>query len=310
MNKRILLLETLIFTILTISNSIVMANSIDIRNIFVRESNPGGNCGTLPIIVGPGVAPPYIGDSSATTTHLGFDIEVASFLASFSGEMPRIYFEIHDANNVFLGGFGTSLSGETSPYRSVEVLLGAITLGTGSPTHIGYPPTARPWTITVIFGNQIIGSSGSSEIIEEPPLYYTFDPADYNENCRVLPYLGAGNSLPINEGNSENEVAAYNATDKNGEPALHIYDINDDGNGTLALEITQDIIAPYIDNPPSENTALMTSENGKVTLYILDTGELQINSGPDAEGKTHVLIFDGIPPTNIYGYVIDPPLFP
>ncbi len=184
-------------------------------------------------------------------------------------------------------------------------------------------PTSRPWTMK-FYSFTSLSFTGPppvpivnpvvpplAEIITLNPIYqYTFDPAIYAPACASLPYIDSGDSKPLNQGNSENEVAVYNATDDNGEPALHIYDINDEGDGTLALEITQDIIAPYIDNPPSENTELLASENGKVTLYILDTGELQINSGPDDEGKIHVLIFDGIPPTNIYGYVIDPPVVP
>lgn len=175
-------------------------------------------------------------------------------------------------------------------------------------------PYSRPWTLS-IYDFSYPNIYDVDEILATYPFIdsYTFDPADYLPSCARLPYIGTdgnGNNLPINEGNSENEVAVYNATDDNGDPSLHIYNINDEGNGTLALAITQDIIAPYIDNPPAENTELLTSADGKVTLYILDTGELQINSGPDAEGKIHVIILDGIPPTNIYGYVIDPIDFP
>ncbi len=176
-------------------------------------------------------------------------------------------------------------------------------------------PTSRPWTIkfysfplteTLPQPHAIVPPL--TELITLDSIHnFTFDPALYAPACGSLPY---NKSDPINDGINDLDIQIFNAADDNGEPALHIYDINNEGNGTLALEITQDIIAPYVDNPPSENTALLTSENGKVTLYILDTGELQINSGPDSEGKIHVLIFDGIPPTNIYGYVIDPPMFP
>jgi hypothetical protein len=137
----------------------------------------------------------------------------------------------------------------------------------------------------------------------------TFDPAAYSASCASLPFITSATSDALNSGINDLDVQMFNGTDDDGNPTLQIYALNDEGDGTLALEITQDIIAPYIDNPPSENTALLTIADGKVTLYILDTGELQINSGPDDEGKIHVLIFDGIPPTNIYGYVIDPPWF-
>jgi hypothetical protein len=37
----------------------------------------------------------------------------------------------------------------------------------------------------------------------------------------------------------------------------------------------------------------------------LTTGEIQVNAGPDSEGKMHVKILDGIPWTKVYGYTVD-----
>lgn len=55
-----------------------------------------------------------------------------------------------------------------------------------------------------------------------------------------------------------------------------------------------------------ENTLIATGEQptywGEVHLYQLTTGELQVNVGPDSEGKVRVTIYDGIPPTRVYGY--------
>jgi hypothetical protein len=83
---------------------------------------------------------------------------------------------------------------------------------------------------------------------------------------------------------------------------LNIYEINGESEGEFALSITQDDIAPYVDHPPAANTEIKSSASGKVALYVLDTGEFQLNIGPDADGNVHVVIFSGLPPTNIYGY--------
>jgi hypothetical protein len=34
-------------------------------------------------------------------------------------------------------------------------------------------------------------------------------------------------------------------------------------------------------------------------MYLLNTGEIQINLGPDAAGKTFTLVVDGLPPTRV-----------
>jgi hypothetical protein len=57
---------------------------------------------------------------------------------------------------------------------------------------------------------------------------------------------------------------------------------------------------------PEENTLIATGTEttywGEVNVYQLTTGELQVNVGPDAEGKVRVTIYDAIPPTRVYGY--------
>jgi len=57
---------------------------------------------------------------------------------------------------------------------------------------------------------------------------------------------------------------------------------------------------------PEENTLIATGTEttywGEVNVYQLTTGELQVNVGPDAEGKVRVTIYDALPPTRIYGY--------
>jgi hypothetical protein len=82
---------------------------------------------------------------------------------------------------------------------------------------------------------------------------------------------------------------------------ISVYVIDAEGNGTLALSVDPDSLDALPDFPET-NTLIAQSADGFVSLYKLTTGEYQFNIGPDAEGKTRVIIFDGIPPSNVYGY--------
>lgn len=62
-----------------------------------------------------------------------------------------------------------------------------------------------------------------------------------------------------------------------------------EGNWDTAISLTDAELDAYAATPLT-NT-LVTSE-GDLSLYKLTSGEWQINAGPDAEGKLHVLVFD------------------
>ena len=134
----------------------------------------------------------------------------------------------------------------------------------------------------------------SQSIIEQ----VTFDPADYDPSCASMPYV---NNVAINDVSSVTQDASvYVSTDDEGNESLDIYGINDEGEGYLLFDITQADFAPFVDNPPAQNTELESVDD--VTLYILTTGEYQLNIGPDEEGKVRVIVFEGLPPTNVYSY--------
>ncbi len=100
-------------------------------------------------------------------------------------------------------------------------------------------------------------------------------------------------------------VTLFKSVDANGQAQMDLYNVQTGTNtSTYMFSITQEDIAPYIENLPAKNT-LLASGHG-VSVYVLTTGEIQINAGPDKEGKIHVKIFNGIPWTQVYGYTIDP----
>ncbi len=130
-------------------------------------------------------------------------------------------------------------------------------------------------------------------VVEEPapaPAVATPAPVNYEEN--------------VSFNDTDLGVSLFKSEDANGNQQMDLYH-TDTGSSTSSylFSITQEDIAPFVAEHPAENTLLASAEG--VQVYVLTTGEIQINAGPDAEGKTHVKIFDGIPWTHVYGYTID-----
>lgn len=69
-----------------------------------------------------------------------------------------------------------------------------------------------------------------------------------------------------------------------------IWDIDDTSRGTPSFLVTYDALES-IPWPVEENTLL--AENGGFRLYALTSGELQLNSPPDWEGKEYVFTWPG-----------------
>ena len=104
---------------------------------------------------------------------------------------------------------------------------------------------------------------------------------------------------------SDLAVSLFKVENEDGSVVLDFYDTtNNATQGEFLFSLTPDVLAPFMGNPPAENTALF--EGGHLGVYVLSTGEVQVNVGPDSEGKIHVRIFDAIPWTHFYGYTIDP----
>jgi hypothetical protein len=61
-----------------------------------------------------------------------------------------------------------------------------------------------------------------------------------------------------------------------------------------------------VNNPPEENTLI--EEVDGVSAYVLDTGEIQINTGVNESGSDCVLVFDALQVGNMYHYTTDLPL--
>jgi hypothetical protein len=74
------------------------------------------------------------------------------------------------------------------------------------------------------------------------------------------------------------------------EYGVSIWDIDDISRGTPSFLVTYDAL-DTIPSPLEEN--MLVGENGGFRLYALTSGELQLNSPPDWEGKEYVFTWPG-----------------
>lgn len=120
---------------------------------------------------------------------------------------------------------------------------------------------------------------------------------------------GGGGAPTINNGPADMWATIFGGTDDQGKPDVQIYCIDLAGNGYFGMQVTQADIANAVPTmPPASNTLVKLTDKclTPVSFYVLTTGEYQINIGPDAQGKTHVTIFTGFPPSNLHFQNLDP----
>ncbi len=121
----------------------------------------------------------------------------------------------------------------------------------------------------------------------------------------TITYVAPNMETSVNFNDSNVGVVIYKVEDEDGNTQMDVFDVTNGGaHSSYLFSITPELLAPFAIEHPAENTLLASS--GDVSVYILTTGEIQINAGPDREGKMHVKIFDGIPWTTVYGYTVDP----
>ncbi len=85
----------------------------------------------------------------------------------------------------------------------------------------------------------------------------------------------------------------YRRYDAQGNPMLHVYLVSANSIGNILCTLTRADAAPFVGNPPVQNVFIRYC-NAQVAVYYLTSDELQINIGPDGEGKTYVLVFNPI----------------
>ena len=94
--------------------------------------------------------------------------------------------------------------------------------------------------------------------------------------------------------------ALYTPTEKDQTCSIDVWGIEADGQGKRAFKLTTDDLA---DLPASEEIdnyiTIEHTKNDFITLYKLNSGQYQINVGPDKEGKVYVIDFTGCPADDV-----------
>jgi len=101
-------------------------------------------------------------------------------------------------------------------------------------------------------------------------------------------------------------VSLFHGSDVEGQAALDIYCVNENG-GTLGGQVTRADLAPFA-APPSTNTLIKTisSCSVPVAVYMLTSGEVEVNIGPIPESKVIAIVFTGLPPDLIHHVIFEP----
>jgi hypothetical protein len=84
--------------------------------------------------------------------------------------------------------------------------------------------------------------------------------------------------------------------------SIDVWTVGPDSEGEFLFSITAADFGDYLDNPP--DVPVLIKSDGLFDVYILPTGEVQVNWGPDAEGKSYVIIMSGIDGGSPYGYTL------
>lgn len=82
------------------------------------------------------------------------------------------------------------------------------------------------------------------------------------------------------------------------QPVLDVYAVMENSQGTFVCRLTEAEVA----TTQQDKNLFLKSCGDFVSIYLLMTGEIQFNIGPDAQGKIQVIIFDGIPVEKTYSY--------
>lgn len=187
---------------------------------------------------------------------------------------------------------GTSVLGGTFADDAVNTSLTGLLRPASAPFIVRAYDTTNitPGSVASITGAPLIATSGP------------FTPQFVSEACSLLGIGQGGINIPPpfpSDGriNRFGEPGAV-YTDPNG---IFVYDIDNTSRGKLVVSFLLRDLPPFPYTPP-QNTLLAASADGHFAIYLLVSGEFQVNIGPDAEGKVYVTVFRGAPAGQIHHY--------
>jgi hypothetical protein len=97
----------------------------------------------------------------------------------------------------------------------------------------------------------------------------------------------------------DDQIVLYGADSGTG---IDVFMVDGSSEGQYLFTINAADFGSYLTNPPAQD--MLIDHVGNVSVYILTTGEVQVNYGPDANGKTYVIIMSGIDGGSPYGYTL------
>lgn len=121
-------------------------------------------------------------------------------------------------------------------------------------------------------------------------------------------YEGDGDIEPITPaywqfGGEDAYMGMRFITEVEDNPIVVLLDISNDSEGTVMFYIAASVLDE--DYPcTGETYPIFQTEDNIHQFHRLDTCEFQLTTGPDFEGKTHAILFEGLPPQNISQYTI------
>lgn len=122
----------------------------------------------------------------------------------------------------------------------------------------------------------------------------------FNSSC-----LGAAESSSVNVETGALSFPAGGvyvyATATDTGVGLSLWGTDAEGDGYLVASLTGVELETLLADLPAENTLLATGSSlyGEINVYLLTTGEFQVNVGADAEGWVRVMIFSAFPVANV-----------
>jgi hypothetical protein len=184
---------------------------------------------------------------------------------------------VHDNTNAVVGTGGGGTSGAGTFYFSRYIFI--------SPTLIDATPITVSLSVNAPnSGSDSAGPTPCTGGITPPS---PGSPATSSES-QASPNVLNMNDERINPAKGDITAVIYLMA----EGGIQVYAVDSNGSGLLVISVTDSELASYPDNPDS-NTRIANSDDGKITLYKLTSGEYQVNAGPDAEGKVISVIFTG-----------------
>jgi hypothetical protein len=97
----------------------------------------------------------------------------------------------------------------------------------------------------------------------------------------------------------DDKIVLYHGADGD---SIDFFTVGPDSEGEYLFSVSAADFGDYLDNPP--DVPVLIKSVGLFDVYILPTGEVQVNYGPDAYGKSYVIIMSGIDGGSPYGYTL------